>query len=1067
MAQNDLLVRLGLDTNNFDKSIQNTKKSITDFGSKSKNELADIADRFKRTSESTAPLGRKIKDIKKYMEELVVTGQINTKEGKQMWMTLAAEAKKYQNTVEDINKSVKNGGKDFNLKEISKEFAGKTGLGGAFDALTGAAAGPVGAIMAVGGTMIAAGKATAEFETHLNSLQALTGLTDQEMKSINDGAIEMSKNFSSSASEIVDAMKLIGSQAPELLKDSDALMKVTEAANVLSEAAEISVEDAAKAITGTMNQMGVSASEASNIINTFAAASQQGSADVAYLNRVFEKSGTAASDAGMSYVELASAIEAVAPKFSSCDEAGTKLSGVLLKLSVSGKNEFMPAVVGMSQALENLEKAGLDDAAMIKLVGEGNITMLKTLIQNREQFDAYSQSLAGTNTAYEQMATNQKGFNGMIKKLTSAWNAFLLVLGQSGIMQGITDGIIKLMGAINEVINVLGDIVKAFEDFGDEGTESIDLLQIQIDLLVTVIRGLGEIIQVVVRGIAKLFNWVCEVAHNVSDSINEKWQELKNKLKDNAFAKAIIGAFNKILDAAANMCSQIKKYWNKLKEFLGMKVEANVEENVKHADSNVEDDNSGKSTSGGKTKTGGSGKSKGKKSKGKKSTKTEKIDYLVSVDDNSLETAEKKLSAWTSKKKKLNIDDKEAIKKCDDEIKKWTEEVKKRKLLIENLGFESGSKADLENQIKKLEEDKKILFQSKTDPADIKKVEDEIKALKKKLEAEEIRLGLKPVIEAGSISDIKKQIEEKEKEISLALNTNISPESMQKLQNELDELRKKEKEKSIELGVIKNSATISPNEDNWSRGSMQDKKQSLSNANSMVAEMQENYRLKIIGKDEVESQLSDINSKLQELGLKPITLTFNSDGTLTTAAEDLERFKGQMDSVSSTVGSMGSVFSSLGGAIGGTTGEVMNFVGTSISAIGQIIPQIISLITAKEAEAMASGSAAAMEVGFPACLPALASIIATLVGVFASLPKFESGGIVGGSSFTGDKLLARVNSGEMILNKNQQRNLYQSLASAEVGSGANTLRGDVNFTISGSALKGTLKNYDSKMKKIK
>lgn len=93
------------------------------------------------------------------------------------------------------------------------------------------------AVAAVGVVMVSAGKAAAEFETHLDSLQSLTGLDDGAMKAISDGAIEMSKNFKSSASEIVDAMKLIGSQAPELLSDKDALMAVTEAANVLAEAA--------------------------------------------------------------------------------------------------------------------------------------------------------------------------------------------------------------------------------------------------------------------------------------------------------------------------------------------------------------------------------------------------------------------------------------------------------------------------------------------------------------------------------------------------------------------------------------------------------------------------------------------------------------------------------------------------------------------------------------------------------------------------------------------------------------------------------------------------------------
>lgn len=85
--------------------------------------------------------------------------------------------------------------------------------------------------------MVQAGKSAAEFETHLDSLQSLTGLSDEAMKDISKGAIEMSKEFKSSASDIVDAMKLIGSQAPELLSDKDALMEVTKAANVLAEAA--------------------------------------------------------------------------------------------------------------------------------------------------------------------------------------------------------------------------------------------------------------------------------------------------------------------------------------------------------------------------------------------------------------------------------------------------------------------------------------------------------------------------------------------------------------------------------------------------------------------------------------------------------------------------------------------------------------------------------------------------------------------------------------------------------------------------------------------------------------
>jgi hypothetical protein len=54
------------------------------------------------------------------------------------------------------------------------------------------------------------------------------------------------------------------------------------------------------------------------------------------------------------------------------------------------------------------------------------------------------------------------------------------------------------------------------------------------------------------------------------------------------------------------------------------------------------------------------------------------------------------------------------------------------------------------------------------------------------------------------------------------------------------------------------------------------------------------------------------------------------------------------------------------------------------------------------------------------------------VRAIQSAPRFERGGIVAGSSFTGDNVLARVNSGELILNRAQQKNLAPQLAGPDM-----------------------------------
>ena len=70
-----------------------------------------------------------------------------------------------------------------------------------------------------------------------------------------------------------------------------------------------------------------------------------------------------------------------------------------------------------------------------------------------------------------------------------------------------------------------------------------------------------------------------------------------------------------------------------------------------------------------------------------------------------------------------------------------------------------------------------------------------------------------------------------------------------------------------------------------------------------------------------------------------------------------------------------------------------------------------------------AGKSAAGSVPFPYNLIAIGAAIAAAVAAFAALPKFEKGGIVGGNSTSGDKVLARLNSGEGVLTRRGVANL--------------------------------------------
>ena len=113
--------------------------------------------------------------------------------------------------------------------------------------------------------------------------------------------------------------------------------------------------------------------------------------------------------------------------------------------------------------------------------------------------------------------------------------------------------------------------------------------------------------------------------------------------------------------------------------------------------------------------------------------------------------------------------------------------------------------------------------------------------------------------------------------------------------------------------------------------------------------------------------------------------------------------------------------------------------------------------SAKASEAVAGATASGSKLPFPYNLAAIAGGIAAVLAALSAMSKFANGGIVGGNSYSGDKQLVRVNSGEMILSKHDQATLFNAIKSGNLGGG-----GQVTFKIRGTELPGVLNNEMSR-----
>lgn len=140
------------------------------------------------------------------------------------------------------------------------------------------------------------------------------------------------------------------------------------------------------------------------------------------------------------------------------------------------------------------------------------------------------------------------------------------------------------------------------------------------------------------------------------------------------------------------------------------------------------------------------------------------------------------------------------------------------------------------------------------------------------------------------------------------------------------------------------------------------------------------------------------------------------------------------------LGAISSAMGSISGVMDEGSAAWMNYASGIISAVSSALPALQSLATA---QAAAAATGAALN---PWTAIAGVAAVASIGAALANLPKFAQGGVVGGNSYFGDKMLIRVNSGERVLTREQN-------AAYERGT---ALNGKVEFVIRDSVLYGIL-----------
>lgn len=377
------------------------------------------------------------------------------------------------------------------------------------------------------------------------------------------------------------------------------------------------------------------------------------------------------------------------------------------------------------------------------------------------------------------------------------------------------------------------------------------------------------------------------------------------------------------------------------------------------------------------------------------------------------------------------------------------------------------------------------------------------------------KVEVEPVVDPNSLKGIEDQISKKQAKLKLSAD----PDERKKLKSEIDELT--DKKNIIEFDTNFNSGTydkliqsidkaVSETDEFKASGisgnaiidannqKIKDNNTEIERLAQVLKQLQEEYKnlgatinseakLDIDTSDEVQEynklgdaiqQVSDKMSNLKSQNGKLVKSNNSVEKGIKKTTKRMDKLQG----TSKGLGSIADIFGDISQVTKGTAKAVFGVTNAVLGGASQMIDQIMQIqeaqkaaaasnIATSESEALANGTKSAAGAPWFMVIPLIATIVGTITAIFSSLnsyadggviPKYADGGVFSGATSIGDYNLARVNGGEMILNGSQQRRLFNILNGSN-GTAQSSLNGKVEFKISGSDLKGVLRNYDKKM----
>lgn len=391
----------------------------------------------------------------------------------------------------------------------------------------------------------------ASFEQSMANVAAVAGATPEEFEKLTAAAREAGETTKFTASQAADALYNLVQAGLDATESIDALDGVLS----LAAATGADLATSAATVTASLSQYSLDAKEASRVSNVFAAAISNSQASMEKLGSAFRQVGPVAGALGISLEETTGALQALFDAGFRGEQAGTVLRNILSQLAdTAGPASEKLAALGVDMSaidptanslidvLGTLAEANLSAGDAISVFGlEAGPGLLQLLKAGREGLQDYTDAVTGTNAAAEQAEVQMNTLQGDIYTLNSALE---------GLAIGVGNGLNPLLRSLAQTLTNIVLAVNAVPDPIKAMTLVFGGAVIAVHAAAAALGGLGVAINVALGPIALIVGGIAALVTGVSAVVDEHKKLERAKLYKQ---------YEKISEAAGLTAEQLEK----------------------------------------------------------------------------------------------------------------------------------------------------------------------------------------------------------------------------------------------------------------------------------------------------------------------------------------------------------------------------------------------------------------------------------------------------------------------------------------------------------------------------